>query len=336
MAYTNSPLVNYTKISPNRTPNRNHAIDTITIHCVVGQCTVESLGNVFAPTSRKASSNYGVGKDGRIGMYCEEKDRSWCSSSAANDHRAVTIEVASDTKEPYAVNEAAYNALISLVADICKRNKITRLVWSNSKDERAGHKNGCNMTVHRDFAATSCPGSYLYGHMADIAAKVNAKLAPAPEQPKPQQPQQPAASFAPGDLVKITGTTYYNGGTIPDWVKSKNWIVKSVSGDRVVIDKSEDGKNAVNSPVNAAELALIRKGVQTPGNTQTALKTGDTVKLKAGATKYSNGVPIPGWVKKAILFVRAVEQGGKVLLVSTEKTKEVYTGRVNAADVQKV
>ena len=130
MAFTNSPLVSYTRISPNRTKNRNHAIDTITIHCVVGQCSVETLGSVFTPTERQASSNYGIGVDGRIGMYCEEKDRSWCSSNAANDHRAVTIEVASDTTHPYAVNDKAYAALIDLCVDICRRNGIKKLVCS--------------------------------------------------------------------------------------------------------------------------------------------------------------------------------------------------------------
>ena len=84
---SNSPLVSYTKISPNRTSPRNHVIDTITIHCVVGQCSVETLGNIFSPTSRKASCNYGSGYEGKIGMYCEEKDRSWCSSSSKNDNR---------------------------------------------------------------------------------------------------------------------------------------------------------------------------------------------------------------------------------------------------------
>lgn len=136
MAYTNSPLVSYTKISPNRTKNRNHAIDTITIHCVVGQCSVQTLGNIFAPTSRGASSNYGVGYDGKIGMYVEEKDRSWCSSSSVNDNRAVTIEVASDTSEPYAVNQKAYASLLNLVTDICKRNGIKKLIWSKNKNER--------------------------------------------------------------------------------------------------------------------------------------------------------------------------------------------------------
>lgn len=176
MGYTNSPLVSYTKISPNRTKNRNHAIDTITIHCVVGQCSVETLGNVFAPTSRQASSNYGVGVDGRIGMYVEEKDRSWCTSNAANDHRAITIEVASDTTHPYAVNSKAYAGLLDLVTDICRRNGIKKLVWSTNKNDRVNHLNGCNMTVHRDYANKACPGDYLYNRHGEIAAEVNKRL----------------------------------------------------------------------------------------------------------------------------------------------------------------
>lgn len=173
---SNSPLVNYTRISPNKNSPRNHKIDTITIHCVVGQCTVETLGNIFAPASREASSNYGVGTDGKIGMYVEEKDRSWCSSNAANDNRAVTIEVASDTKHPYTVNSKAFAALLDLVTDICKRNGIEKLVWSTNKADRVNHKNGCNMTVHRDYANKSCPGDYLYSRHGEIAAEVNRRL----------------------------------------------------------------------------------------------------------------------------------------------------------------
>lgn len=182
---SNSPLVSYTKISPNRTSPRNHKIDTITIHCVVGQCSVETLGNVFAPTSRQASSNYGVGVDGRIGMYCEEKDRSWCSSNAANDHRAITIEVASDTTHPYAVNDKAYAGMLDLVTDICKRNGIKKLVWSDNKTDRVNHRNGCNMTVHRDYANKSCPGDYLYSRMSQIASEVNKRLNTSTETEKP-------------------------------------------------------------------------------------------------------------------------------------------------------
>ena len=184
MGFTNSSLVNYTKISPNKTVNRNHAIDTITIHCVVGQCSVETLGNIFAPVKRQASSNYGIGFDGRIGMYVEEKDRSWCSSSASNDHRAVTIEVASDTREPYGVTAKAYASLIKLVTDICKRNGIKELKWKGDKS-LIGQVDKQNMTVHRWFAAKSCPGTYLYNKMGEIAAEVNKNLNPPAPQPKP-------------------------------------------------------------------------------------------------------------------------------------------------------
>ena len=75
---SNSPLVSYTKLSPNHSGQRTHAVDRITPHCVVGQCSVETLGNIFAPTSRQASCQYGIGVDGRVGMYVEEKNRSWC------------------------------------------------------------------------------------------------------------------------------------------------------------------------------------------------------------------------------------------------------------------
>ena len=171
---SNSKLISYTKISPHKNSPRNHKIDTITIHCVVGQCDIEPLGELFQ--TKEASSNYGIGRDGRIGMYVEEKDRSWCSSNAANDNRAITIECASDTSEPYAVNDKVYNSLIKLLVDICKRNGIKKLVWSTSKNNRVNHLNGCNMTVHRDYANKSCPGTYLYERMGKIAAEVNKQL----------------------------------------------------------------------------------------------------------------------------------------------------------------
>jgi len=265
MAYTNSPLVNYTKLSPNHSGQRTHAIDTITIHCVVGQCTVERIGEIFAPESRQASSNYGVGLDGRIGMYVEEKNRSWCSSSNANDQRAITIEVASDTTEPYAVKDAAYQATIKLCADICKRNGIKKLVWSTDKNTRMNHLNGCNMTVHRDYANKSCPGTYLYNHMGDIAEKVNALLGSSDQKEENKEESKPVTtSFKVGDVVKIaSGAVYYDGKKkVPAWVQAKTWIIRQINGDRVVIDKSEDGKNAICSPINVKYLSLVNSSEQ--------------------------------------------------------------------------
>lgn len=256
---SNSTLVSYTKISPNRNSPRNHAIDRISIHCVVGQCSVETLGNIFAPTSREASCNYGIGADGRVGMYVEEKDRSWCTSSGANDHRAVTIECASDTTHPYAVNDKAYATLIKLCVDICKRNGKSKLLWFGDKDKTLAYTPKSDemvLTVHRWFANKSCPGNWLYSRLGDLASKVTAVLG---GDTKPAEPTKPTTSaIKAGDLVKITGSKYYGGQTIPSWVKAKSWYVHSVSGSRAVINKSEDGKNAIMSPVKVSDLALAK------------------------------------------------------------------------------
>ena len=164
--------------SPNRSSPRMSKIDTITIHCMAGNLSVESCGASFAKSSRKASSNYGIGSDGRIACYVGEEDRSWCSSNRANDNRAITIEVANDggADTGWHVSDKAYKSLISLLVDICRRNNITKLVWSNNKNDRVNHKNGCNMTVHRDFANKSCPGDYLYSLHSKIADEVNSLL----------------------------------------------------------------------------------------------------------------------------------------------------------------
>ena len=173
---SNSPLATYTRITKNKTSPRNHAIDTITIHGIVGQWTAKQGCDYFATTDRQCSANYVVGKDGSIGLSVDEKDRSWCSSNGTNDNRAITIEVASDTTHPYAVTAKAYAALLDLVTDICKRNGIKKLVWSTNKNDRVNHRNGCNMTVHRDFANKACPGEYLYSRHGEIAAEVNRRL----------------------------------------------------------------------------------------------------------------------------------------------------------------
>ena len=172
---SNSPLVSYTKISPFKTSPRNHKIDTITIHCVVGQFSLETLGSIFSSPSAQASCNYGISYDGKVGMYVEEKDRSWCSSNRANDNRAITIEVASDTTHPYAVKKAAYDKLIDLLVDICKRNGIPKLLWKADKN-LIGQVDKQNMTVHRWFANKDCPGEYLYSRHGEIARLVNQRL----------------------------------------------------------------------------------------------------------------------------------------------------------------
>lgn len=187
MAYTNSSLVSFTQLSPNHSGQRTHAIDRITPHCVVGQCSVETLGRIFLPTSRQASCNYGIGVDGRVGMYVEEKNRSWCSSSNANDQRAVTIECASDTTAPYAFKDVVYQKLITLCIDICKRNGKKKLLWLGDKDKTLNYSPAADemvLTVHRWFANKSCPGDWMYARMGDLASKVTAALGGTTTTPK--------------------------------------------------------------------------------------------------------------------------------------------------------
>lgn len=175
---SNSPLVCYTKLSPNHSGQRTHSIDRISPHCVVGQLSAETICACF-PTGRNASCNYGIGTDGRISLCVEEKNRSWCTSSNANDQRAITIECASDKTEPYAMNSKVYSALIELCVDICKRNGKSKLLWFGDKNKTLAYEPKADemiITVHRWFANKSCPGDWLYNRLGDFAEKVTARL----------------------------------------------------------------------------------------------------------------------------------------------------------------
>ena len=176
---SNSSLIDCTIKSPNHSGARTHKIDRISPHCVVGQLSAESIGGCFTSSSRQASCNYGIGKDGRVVLVVDEANRSWCTSSNANDQRAVTIECASDSTAPYAFNNAVYNKLIDLCTDICKRNGKKKLLWFADKNTALNYNPKADemvLTVHRWFANKSCPGDWMYERMGDLANKVNAKL----------------------------------------------------------------------------------------------------------------------------------------------------------------
>lgn len=196
---SNSSLVNCTVMSPNHSGKRTHIIDRITPHCVVGQLSAESIGGCFTSPSRQASCNYGIGLDGRVCLVVDECNRSWCSSSNANDQRAVTIEVASDSTAPYAFKDAAYNKLIDLCADICKRNGKNVLLWIDNKDKALAYEPKSNemvLTVHRWFANKSCPGDWMYARMGDLASRVTTKLGGKnSEEPEVKPESQPSGTL---------------------------------------------------------------------------------------------------------------------------------------------
>lgn len=176
---SNSSLVTCTVKSPNHSGKRTHAVDRITPHCVVGQLSASAIGGCFASTSRQASCNYGIGTEGGVCLVVDETNRSWCSSSNANDQRAITIECASDKTDPYTMNSTVYNKLLDLCEDICKRYKKKKLLWFTDKSERNSYEPASDemvLTVHRDYANKSCPGDWLYNRLGDVAAKVTARL----------------------------------------------------------------------------------------------------------------------------------------------------------------
>lgn len=529
MEFTNSPLVVYTKLSPNCS-KRTGPITKITIHHMAGNLSVESCGNVFQPTSRQASSNYGIGTDGRVGMYVEEKDRAWTSSNRENDNMAVTLEVANDSKGPdWHVSDKALAATIELCADICKRNGIERLNYT-------GDKSG-NLTMHKWFASTACPGPYLGSKFPYIAEEVNKILAGEKEtkpEPKPEnntneavesqqkidvakfktntpqqtvdmigdifradmkrtgvlasismaqfilesgwgkgelaqnalnffsmkatvsgnswegstwkgekynlltsewdgekyvegyayfrkydsiensiadhsaylcnamkgsqkryngligeksykraaeiikaggyatdpkyvsklcslverynldkydtvdvveenpaqpsvEPQKPAEQPKPvepnttpnqnkiktGDLVRVVATYYYNmSKEIPSWVKKHNWYVKSVSGEKVIIDKNEKGTNSINSPVHINGLQLVESVKE--------FKVGDVVRIKKDAEAIGHNRPFQSWVYRTDLYVREIR--GDTVVVSIY-SQGAITGVVSKDDI---
>lgn len=305
---SNSPLVDYMLISPNKTKNRTHKIDTITPHCVVGQVSVEALGNLFAKTSRKASSNYGIGYDGRIGMYVEEKDRSWCSSNAANDHRAITIEVASDTTQPYAITDAAYKALVNLCYDICKRNGISELKWKADKS-LVGDVSKQNITVHRWFAAKACPGDYIYNRLGQIAAEVNKKLSGDTTVPTPDDGDTETSIVFPN--VPFTVEILVDDLNIRS-APSMNGVVNGQTGKGVfTIVELSDGWGKLKSGAGWIWLGnesycKIQNGVEETSEFQVVI---DVANLNVRLGPGTNYAKIGPYVPEGIYTIVDVQQG---------------------------
>lgn len=292
MAYTNSSLVSYTKLSPNHSGQRTHSIDRITPHCVVGQCSVETLGNIFMPTSKDASCNYGIGSDGRVLLCVEEKNRSWCSSSNANDQRAVTIECASDSYHPYAFKDCVYQTLIKLCADICKRNGKTKILWFGDKDKTLNYAPASNemvLTVHRWFANKACPGDWLYNRMGDLAKQVNTLLSGG-SQPTPNVP-----GLYPGPFPVTVLKSGSNGSQVVDLQNFLNWYgsygldvdgIFGVATEKAVKDFQTNMKIEVDGIFGAESLAKAKtakkKSTVTPAPSNTYSGNLPTIELSQG------------------------------------------------------
>lgn len=305
---SNSSLVAYTKISPNKT-KRNKKICKITPHHMAGNLSVETCGNVFATTDRQASSNYGIGTDGRIGMYVPEDYRAWTSSNRDNDEVAVTIEVANDGGAPdWHVSDKALAALIDLCVDICKRNGIDKLNFT-------GDKSG-NLTMHKWFAYTACPGPYLESKFPYIAEEVNKRLG---AKETPAEPEKPVETKPETKTVYRVQVGAYNDYAGAADMKKK---LKAAGFESFIVASTVEGAgNADNKEDENKETS------------KDELNVGDKVKLVAGA-KYFDGRDIPSWVFNKTLYVRQIYTNGNVVF-STQPIGAV-TGVVERKCLTKV
>lgn len=333
---SNSGLVVYTKLSPNHSGQRTHSIDRITPHCVVGQLSCESICGYFTSPQREASCNYGIGTDGRISLCVEEKNRSWCSSSNANDQRAVTIECSSDKTAPYVMTDAVYAALIDLCTDICKRNGKSKLLWFGDKNKTLAYEPKADemiITVHRWFANKSCPGDWLYNRLGDLAAKVTSRLGGDSQQPS-------------GTLYRVQTGAYKqkaNADAQLAKVKAAGFDTYMVqAGGYYKIQVGAYSKKA-NADAMAAKLKAAGfdtyitteqgKAVSSSGSAAASLAVGDKVKMASNAPVYGSSKKFSSWVYSSTLYVREIS--GNRIVISTQKTGAI-TGAVDKKYLTKI
>ena len=307
---SNSSMVSYTQISPNKNSPRNHAIDRITPHCVVGQLTAERICGCFTSPSRGASCNYGIGTDGKVSLCVEEKDRSWCSSSSANDNRAVTIECASDKEHPYAMNDKVWKSLVDLCVDICKRNGKKKLLWLVDKDKTLAYEPKSDemiITVHRWFANKSCPGDWLYNRLGDLATEVTKKLGgataaePTPSTPAKKTMYRVRKTWADAKSQLGAYSVLANAKKQAD--KNPGYSVFDESGN-VVYPVQETKKEETFTPYKVkvtTDVLNIRKGAGTNYGTNGAIRDRGVYTIVAestgkGAKKWGKLKSGAGWI----------------------------------------
>lgn len=278
----NSSLVNV-KVpahSNNYTVGRSgRKIEKIAIHHMAGILTAKQCGAIFQNGNRKASSNYGIGKDAEVGLYVDEANTSYCNSNWDSNCKSVTIETSnSSLGGNYPVSDAVLNKLIQLVADIAKRNNLGKLV------------KGQNLVWHRMYAATTCPGDYLLSKMDYIAEQAN-KIN---EGQAVEKKETTTAESNNGYLVKVTadvlnirekaGTDSKITGQIKD--KGTYTIVAESNG------KGATKWGKLKSGAGWISLDFVERITSGKVETVTAsteIKKGDKVKVKQGAKAYTGG-----------------------------------------------
>lgn len=336
-----SPLATLFMWSPHHYKGRKYPITKITIHHMAGKLSAKTCGNVFNGT-RKASSTYGIGYDGVIAQYVDEADAPWTSSNYDNDNRAITIEVSnSATGGNWPVSDEVLEALINLCVDICKRNPgIGKLNFT-------GDKTG-NLTMHKWFASTACPGPYLESKFPYIAEEVNKRLGhvESPTEPKKPEPEEPKVEATV--LYRVQTGAYSKKGNATN-MKSKleaagfkTYLVQADGWYKVQVGAFSKKANAEAQAEKlraAGFKTFITTQIGEPVDEEPAapvdsqLKELDRVKMAKDAPVYGKPEKFQPWVYNATLYVREIN--GDRIVVSTQKTGAI-TGAVHKNHLNKI
>lgn len=336
MGYTNSPLVSYTKLSPNNSGQRTHSIDRITPHCVVGQLSTEGILSLFTSYDPKngASCNYCIGADGRVGLGVPESERSWCSSSRENDQRAITIECASDKTDPYAFRDVVYQKLITLCADICRRNGKKKLLWLGDKAKTLAYTPAADemvITVHRWYANKACPGDWLYSRLGDVAMKVTAALqkdSASSETPSNSATTQPSSSTQ-AKTIHAMADEKAKAAVMLELVHKcdKSGILNSVTAAQMILESGYCGTDLALGANNCFGMKCTLSN-----NTWSSVWDGKSKYTKRTAEQTASGKVyyVTADFRKYPCIEDSIQDHSAYLLGAMNGTKRRYAGLVDA------
>ena len=251
---SNSSLVNHTNITNHCSSRNGTKIDKITIHHMAGNLSVETCGNVFQ--NRQASANYGIGSDGRVGLYVDESNRAWSTANPENDKRAINIELANDGGAPdWHVSGIAIEKCIELCADICRRNGISKLNYT-------GGKTG-NLTRHNMFMATTCPGPYLQSKFQYIADEVNKILGE--EVTSTPEPVNPSTGDNTIKSIQTILNDRYGANLIVDGIfgpLTKKVLIKGLQIELNLQYHRNLGVDGIFGPLTKKVCPIVKKGAR--------------------------------------------------------------------------
>ena len=336
MPYTNSALVSYTKLSPNNSGTRTHSIDRITPHCVVGQLSTEGILSLFTSydPSHGASCNYCIGADGRVGLGVPESERSWCSSSRENDQRAITIECASDKTDPYAFRDVVYQKLITLCADICRRNGKKKLIWFGDKAKTLAYHPASDemiLTVHRWFANKACPGDWLYSRLGDVAMKVNAALGAASSVKPENMPEVRQTSTSAKQVLAI-GSEEARAKFMLDLVHDvdHSGILPSVTTAQMILESGYCSTDLALNANNCFGMKAVLSGNVWGGSTWDGVSTYE--KTTAEQTASGRVYYVRAKFRKYPCVEKSIQDHSAYLLGAMKGTAKRYRGLTEAGD----